>query len=117
MKVACIQLSGGENYKKNVKKALYFINKAIRKKTDLIITPETTTLITSNKSILKNNTFRMNEDPFIKKVKILSKKYKKWILIGSLAIKDKKKLRNRSIMIGPNGKIKSCMKTHNILAL
>ena len=45
----------------------------------------------------------MNEDPLIKKVK--SKTKSKWILIGSLPIKDNNKYRNRSIMINPKGKI------------
>ena len=47
----------------------------------------------------------MKTDPLIKEIKKIAKKFKKWILIGSLSIKDGKKFRNRSIMIGPNGKI------------
>ena len=47
----------------------------------------------------------MNADPLIKKVKEIAKQNKKWILLGSLPIKDKTKYRNRSIMINPNGKI------------
>ena len=47
----------------------------------------------------------MDEDPLIKKIKNISKKYKKWILIGSISIKDKKKLKNRSILIGPKGNL------------
>ena len=105
MKVACIQLSSGENYKKNYNQIIYQIKQSIKNKADLIITPETSSLITSNKNILFNNTFKMNDDPLIKKVKEISKKNKKWILLGSLPIKDKNKYRNRSIMINPKGKI------------
>ena len=47
----------------------------------------------------------MQTDPLLKEVKKISKKNKKWILIGSIAVKDKKNFRNRSIMVGPNGKI------------
>ena len=47
----------------------------------------------------------MQNDPLIKKIKLISKKYKKWILIGSLPIKDKKKLRNRSLLFDPSGKL------------
>ena len=47
----------------------------------------------------------MNKDPLVKEIKKISKKNKKWILIGSIAIKDKNKYRNRSIMIGPKGNI------------
>jgi predicted amidohydrolase len=47
----------------------------------------------------------MNKDPLVKEIKKISKKNKKWILIGSIAIKDKNKFRNRSIMVGPKGNI------------
>ena len=105
MKVACIQLSSGENYKKNFKSIIKYIHEAIKKKSDLIITPETSSIITSDKKILYANTFTMQNDPLIKDVKKISKKFKKWILIGSLPIKDGRKFRNRSVMIGPSGKI------------
>ena len=105
MKVACIQLSSGENYNKNFKQIILYINQAIKNKSDLIITPETSSIITSNKKILFNNTYTMNKDPLIKEIRNISKKKRKWILIGSLPIKDKNKLRNRSIMIGPKGNI------------
>jgi len=105
MKVACLQLSGGENYKKNFNQTINYIKKSIKLGADLIITPETTSIITSDKKILNQNTFTMESDPLLKEVKKISKKNKKWILIGSLAVKDKKKFRNRSIMVGPNGKI------------
>ena len=105
MKVACIQLSSGENYNKNFKQVIFYINQAIKKKADLIITPETTSIITSDKKILYKNSYSMNKDPLVKEIKKISKKNKKWILVGSIAIKDKDKFRNRSIMIGPKGNI------------
>ena len=105
MKVACIQLSSGENYNKNFKQIISYINQAIKNKSDLIITPETSSIMTSNKKILFNNTYTMDKDPLIKEIKKISKKNKQWILIGSLPIKDKNKYRNRSIMIGPKGNI------------
>ena len=105
MKVACIQLSSGENYNKNFKQVIFYINQAIKKKADLIITPETTSIITNDKKILYKNSYSMNKDPLVKEIKKISKKNKKWILIGSIAIKDKNKYRNRSIMVGPKGNI------------
>ena len=47
----------------------------------------------------------MKEDRYLKGITLLAKKYKKWILIGSLIIKNKKKLTNRSVLINPKGKI------------
>ena len=105
MKVACIQLCTGENYDVNLNKIIYFINQAIKKKSDLIITPEVTSIITTNKKKLFQNSYPMKKDPLINKIKKISIRYKKWILIGSLTIKDQGKLRNRSIMINPKGKI------------
>ena len=105
MKVACIQLSSGENYNKNFKQIILYLNQAIKNKSDLIITPETSSIITSDKKILFKNTYPMNKDPLIKEIKKISKKNKKWILIGSLPVKDKNKYRNRSVMIGPKGNI------------
>ena len=55
MKIACIQLSSGENYNKNFKQIILYINQAIKNKSDLIITPETSSIMTSNKKILFNN--------------------------------------------------------------
>ena len=105
MIVSCIQLSSGENYKYNLKKYLYFIKKSIDKNADLILTPEMTSIVTNDKNKLLKNSYTMEEDLFIKETKILCKKFKKWILIGSLPIKEKKRLKNRSILINSDGKI------------
>ena len=105
MKVACIQLSSGENYFRNFKDIVKYINRAIKNNADLIITPETSSLMTIDKKSLLNYSFEMKKDPIIKKVKDIAKIKKKWILIGSMCIKENNKLRNRSILIGPNGKI------------
>ena len=50
----------------------------------------------------------MHEDVYLIGIKYLAKKYKQWILIGSLIVKDsKKKLVNRSVLIDKNGKIRT----------
>jgi len=105
MRVACIQLSTGENTKHNFNEIIYYVKKAIANKADLIITPEASSLLTANKKKLIKNTYSMNNDPLIKKLKKISKEKKKWILIGSIFIKEKKFLRNRSIMLNPKGEI------------
>ena len=105
MKVACIQLSSGEDYNKNFKDIVKYINQAIVNKADLIITPETSSLMSADKNNLFKYSYEMKNDPIIKKVKIIAKTKKKWILLGSMCIKEKSKLRNRSILIGPKGKI------------
>ena len=50
----------------------------------------------------------MNQDIYLKGIKELATKYRKWILVGSLVIKvSKNKLVNRSVLIDRNGKIRS----------
>ena len=50
----------------------------------------------------------MHKAAYLRGSKRLAKKYKKWILVGSLVIKNgKKKLVNRSILINSKGKIHS----------
>ena len=105
MKVACIQLSSGEDYNKNFKDIVKYIYQAIANKADLIITPETSSLMSADKNNLFKYSYEMKNDPIVKKVKIIAKTKKKWILLGSMCIKEKSKLRNRSILIGPKGKI------------
>ena len=48
MKVACIQLSSGENYNKNFKDIIKYVNQAIKNQADLIITPETSSLMSAD---------------------------------------------------------------------
>ncbi len=50
----------------------------------------------------------MNKDIYLQGVRKAAKKYKKWILVGSLIIKvSKNKLVNRSVLIDKKGKIKT----------
>ena len=49
----------------------------------------------------------MDKDFYLHEIRCFDKRYKKWILIGSLILKiGKNKLVNRSILISPKGKIK-----------
>ena len=106
MRISCIQLKSGENYIKNCENAIRYIKESIKRKADFILTPEVTTIITKNKNLLNKYSFKMKNDPFLKEIKKICKKNKKWILIGSLAIKDRNFYRNRSVLIGPDGNIK-----------
>ncbi|MDC0902886.1 carbon-nitrogen hydrolase family protein [Pelagibacteraceae bacterium] len=107
-RVSCIQLKSNNDIHFNLKKTEKFIIKAIKQKADFILTPEVSSLFSLNKKQLLKICTNMNKDIYLNGVKRLAKKYKKWILIGSLIIKiDKNKLVNRSVLIDKNGKIKS----------
>ncbi len=107
-RVSCIQLKSNNNIYFNLKKTEKFILKAVKQKTDFILTPEVSSLFSLNKKQLLKYCTSMKKDVYLNKIKKLAKKYKKWILIGSLIIKvTKNKLVNRSVLIDKNGIIRS----------
>jgi len=106
-RVSCIQLKSNNNINFNLKKTEKLIDQAIKQKTDFILTPEVSSLFSLNKKQLLQVCTSMKKDIYLNGIKTLAKKYKKWILVGSLIIKiAKKKLVNRSVLIDTNGKIK-----------
>ena len=107
-RVSCIQLKSNDNIRFNLKKTEKLILKAIKQKTDFILTPEVSSLFSLNKKQLLKTCVSMKEDIYLNGIIKLAKKYKKWILIGSLIIKvTKNKLVNRSVLIDKNGKIRT----------
>mgnify|MGYP001387665293 FL=1 len=107
-RVSCIQLKSNNSIQTNFIKTERLIKKAIGQKADFILTPEASSLFTLNKKKLLKQCTSMNKDEYLTGIRRLAKKYKKWILIGSLVIKTgKKKLVNRSVLINSKGKIHS----------
>tara|TARA_Y100000817_G_scaffold309304_1_gene298242 strand:- start:246 stop:1016 length:771 start_codon:yes stop_codon:yes gene_type:complete len=91
----------------NLKRSEKLIKKAINQKANLIITPEVSSKFSLDKKKLFKIATNMDKDSYLLGIRKLAKKYKKWILIGSLIIKIKKKLLNRSVLIDDKGKIKT----------
>ena len=106
-RVSCIQLCSSDCIKSNLKRSERLIKKAVRQKADLIITPEVSSKFSLNKKKLLDIATTMNNDNYLLGIKKLARRYKKWILIGSLIIKNKKKLLNRSVLIDGKGNIKT----------
>jgi len=107
-RVSCIQLRSNNNIHHNLKRTENLIHKAVKQKTDFILTPETSSIFSLNKKKLLKTCKSMSEDIYLKGIRKLAKQYKKWILLGSLIIKvGKNKMVNRSILIDRNGKIRS----------
>tara|TARA_B100000900_G_scaffold293259_1_gene252038 strand:+ start:207 stop:1004 length:798 start_codon:yes stop_codon:yes gene_type:complete len=107
-RVSCIQLKSNNHILQNLKKTEKLIIKAVKQKTDFIVTPEISSLFSLNKKQLLKVCKSMNEDIYLNGIKSIAKKHKKWILIGSLIIKiSKNKLVNRSVLIDKKGKIKT----------
>ena len=106
MRVSCIQMCSGKNIKENLKFSKRLIIKAVKQKADFIITPETSSLFGLNKKQLLKHTTSMEKDFYLNGIKQIAKDYKKWILT-SILIKEKNKIKNRSILINPNGSVRA----------
>ena len=107
-RVSCIQLKSNNNILLNLKKTEQLISKAVKQKSDFILTPEISSLFTLEKKRLLKICKSMKDDIYLNGIKKIAKKYKRWILIGSLIIKvSKNKLVNRSVLIDKNGRIRT----------
>ena len=106
-RVSCIQLCTSNNVEHNLKRTKKFFLQAINQKSDFILTPEVSSKITLNKKKLLKSATSMEKDLYLKEMKFLARRYKKWVLVGSLILKIKNKLVNRSVLISSKGKIKS----------
>jgi len=106
-KVSCIQICSGRDIKKNLESSKKLILVAIKEKSDFIITPENSSLFGLKKKELMNNATSMEKDFYLIEIRKIAKKYNKWILIGSITIKENNKIKNRSILINSNGNIQT----------
>ena len=97
-KVACIQLNTKQSIDRNLRHLLLFIKQAIKNKSQLIVTPETSNLMSLKKKELLNVIRTEEKDIFLHTLKEISKKERVWILIGSLIILDEKKKNSKSFL-------------------
>ena len=105
-KVSCIQICSGKDIKKNLSISKKLILKAIKQKSDFIITPETSSLFGLSKKELLTRATSMNKDIYLKGIREIAKKYRKWILT-SVVVKEKNQIRNRSVLINSRGLVQS----------
>ena len=91
IRVACIQLKSNNKLGVNLKKTIELIKKSVQQKADFILTPEVSSLFSSNKKELLKYCSSMKKDIYLGNIKAKAKFYKKWILIGSIIIKVNKK--------------------------
>ena len=103
-KVSCIQIQSSNDIKKNLLISKKLILKAIKQKSDFIITPETSSVFGLSKKQLLQTATVMKKDIYLKGVQRLAAQYKKWILT-CIIVKEKSKIYNRSILINSRGLI------------
>ena len=80
-KVSCIQLCSTDCDRDNLERTTVLIKKAVKQKTDFIITPEVSSKFSLNKKKLLLLARSMQQDRYLQGIKSLAKRYRKWILI------------------------------------
>ena len=75
-RVSCIQLKSNNNIQQNLNKTEKFIIKAVRQKTDFILTPEVSSLFSLNKKQLLKICTSMDKDIYLNGIKNLAKNTK-----------------------------------------
>ena len=103
-KAACLQLTSGSDVDENLKTILDYSQQASAEGADMIITPENSSLFSSDHKELIEKSQNYDNNTFVKSIQKFSKDNKKWFLIGGMPIKvSNNKLVNRSILINPKG--------------
>ena len=106
-KVACIQMNSQANLYDNILFAKNKIIYASKKGAKLFLLPENCFLMAkNNKQFLEFSCAEINH-PGVNEMKKIAKNLSVWIIIGSVNIKEKKRIFNRSILIDDKGGIKS----------
>ena len=76
LKVSCIQLRSNNDIDYNLKRTKQWILKAVKQKTDFILTPEISSLFLLNKKQLLKVCTSMDEDIYLKGIRKLAKNIK-----------------------------------------
>ena len=76
-RVSCIQLRSNDNLQYNLDRTKKLIAKALKQKTDFIITPEVSSQFSLNKKKLLKVSTSMYKDIYLKEMREIAKKYKK----------------------------------------
>ena len=104
LSISCVQYTSQNDEMVTLKIIKPLINKAIDLGSDLIALPECTTSLQENHETIKKLATIEANNVSLKILKEIAKTNSVHILIGSLPIKIKNKITNRSFLIGPNGK-------------
>ena len=105
-KAGLVQLRTGVDEARNLKASTDLIREAAAKGADFIITPEITNLFEPDRPKMKEKITAQSDNISVKGFSELAKELKRWLHIGSLALKHENGMAlNRALLFAPDGKI------------
>ena len=105
LSITCLQYTSTKNEALTLKTIKPLINKAVDLGSEFIALPECATSLQENSEITKELANPESKNESLQIFKEIAKAESIHLLVGSLPIKLKNKLANRSFLIGPNGDI------------
>lgn len=105
LKVAVVQMASGDNEKTNINRAVALLETAVKRGVQLICFPEVFHYRARN-SVSGSHATTI-PGPLFKPLQEYAKKYRVWILAGSVREKAGRKAYNSSVVIGSDGGIKT----------
>ncbi len=103
MQVACVQITSGPVIDENLDRTASFIRQAAKQGTKFVATPENTCHLRFPPASKLQSAYPMETHPAIPFFSALAKELKITLLIGSIAVKTKDKLWNRSLLFTSDG--------------
>ncbi len=104
-KVACIQNRAGPDMRQNLDRAIQAVGIARNRGAQLIALPEFFSCLNVEEKSLAVGAATETEHPALEEFGNAARESGAWVLLGSLAIRDGDRLRNRSYMLSPEGAI------------
>lgn len=108
MRIALVQLTVGYDPAANLPETLAFVRAAAEGGAQLVLTPECTNLLSSNRDHQRRTLRSEAEDPTLAALRAEAKALGIWLLIGSLGVLTQDadgRFANRSFLIDPQGEI------------
>ncbi|MBM3504092.1 MAG: carbon-nitrogen hydrolase family protein [Alphaproteobacteria bacterium] len=106
MRVACVQITAGDDMAANVAAACDGIRAAAGRGAEFITTPENVTMMASSGRETRANARREDDHPGLAAFRVAARDTRSWVLAGSLGIAlPSGKVANRSFLIDAGGEI------------
>ncbi|MBL4801546.1 MAG: carbon-nitrogen hydrolase family protein [Emcibacter sp.] len=100
-----VQMSSTNDRAENMAAGEALIREAAARGAQMILTPEMTTLIESDRKALLGKIYEPDDDPSLPVFAALAADLKIWLVIGSMAVKQGDKIANRCYVLSPDGHI------------
>ncbi len=108
MRAALVQLTVTDDPAANLPATLEAVHRAAEGGADLILTPECTNLLASNRAHMRAVLHRQDDDPTLAALRDAAARHGRWVLVGSLGVLTDDadgRFANRSFLVDPAGAV------------